>query len=197
MFDIRAIRDNPEDFRKAWNRRSPDLGAVVDDILKHDADLRQAVSDKQEAEAARNTNSKLIGKAKASGDEVEFERLRAEVAKAKETIESAGEQEDSARKALDGILYGLPNLPMADVPDGADEDGNVEVSRWGEPRDFDFEPKAHDDLGEALGQIDFETAAKMSGARFVLLSGGIARLERALSAFMLDLQTGPHGYTEV
>ncbi|MEO0722656.1 MAG: serine--tRNA ligase, partial [Pseudomonadota bacterium] len=197
MFDIRAIRDNPEDFRKAWNRRSPDLGAVVDDILKHDADLRQAVSDKQEAEAARNTNSKLIGKAKASGDEAEFERLRAEVAKAKETIESAGEQEDSARKALDGILYGLPNLPMADVPDGADEDGNVEVSRWGEPRDFDFEPKAHDDLGEALGQIDFETAAKMSGARFVLLSGGIARLERALSAFMLDLQTGPHGYTEV
>ncbi|MEL6475497.1 MAG: serine--tRNA ligase, partial [Pseudomonadota bacterium] len=197
MFDIRAIRDNPEDFRKAWNRRSPDLGAVVDDILKHDADLRQAVSDKQEAEAARNTNSKLIGKAKASGDEAEFERLRAEVAKAKETIESAGEQEDSARKALDGILYGLPNLPMADVPDGADEDGNVEVSRWGEPRDFDFEPKAHDDLGEAMGQIDFETAAKMSGARFVLLSGGIARLERALSAFMLDLQTGPHGYTEV
>ena len=197
MFDIRAIRDNPEDFRKAWNRRSPDLGAVVDDILKHDADLRQAVSDKQEAEAARNTNSKLIGKAKASGDEAEFERLRAEVAKAKETIESAGEQEDSARKALDGILYGLPNLPMADVPDGADEDGNVEVSRWGEPRDFEFEPKAHDDLGEALGQIDFETAAKMSGARFVLLSGGIARLERALSAFMLDLQTGPHGYTEV
>ncbi|MEL6245067.1 MAG: serine--tRNA ligase [Pseudomonadota bacterium] len=197
MFDIRAIRDNPEDFRKAWNRRSPDLGAVVDDILKHDADLRQAVSDKQEAEAARNTHSKLIGKAKASGDEAEFERLRAEVAKTKETIESAGEQEDSARKALDGILYGLPNLPMADVPDGADEDGNVEVSRWGEPRDFEFEPKAHDDLGEALGQIDFETAAKMSGARFVLLSGGIARLERALSAFMLDLQTGPHGYTEV
>lgn len=197
MFDIRAIRDNPDVFRAAWNRRKSGLGdEAVPEILKQDEALRKAVTAKQEAESARNANSKLIGKAKASGDEDEFERLRAEVAKAKETIDAAGAQEETARTVLDDVLLGLPNLPLTDVPDGHDEDGNVEVSRWGEPGSFDFEPKAHDDLGEALGQIDFEAAAKMSGARFVVLSKHIARLERALSAFMLDLQTEEHGYTE-
>ena len=196
MFDIRAIRENPEAFRAAWNRKKPELGNVVDDIHAHDAALRTAVTDKQEAEKLRNETSKLIGRAKASGDEAEFERLRKIVADAKDTIEAAGEQEEAARKLLDEILYGLPNIPLAEVPEGQDEDSNVEQARWGEPKAYDFEVKDHADLGEALGMMDFETAAKMSGARFVLLKGKLARFERALAAFMLDVQTEEHGYTE-
>lgn len=196
MFDIRAIRENPEAFRAAWNRKKPELGNVVDDIHAHDAALRTAVTDKQEAEKLRNETSKLIGRAKASGDEAEFERLRKIVADAKDTIEAAGEQEEAARKLLDDLLYGLPNIPLAEVPEGQDEDSNVEQARWGEPKSYDFEVKDHADLGEALGMMDFETAAKMSGARFVLLKGKLARLERALAAFMLDVQTEEHGYTE-
>ena len=196
MFDIRAIRENPEAFRAAWNRKKPELGNVVDDIHAHDAALRTAVTDKQEAEKLRNETSKLIGKAKASGDEAESERLRKIVADAKDTIEAAGEQEEAARKLLDDLLYGLPNIPLAEVPEGQDEDGNVEQARWGEPKTYDFEVKDHADLGEALGMMDFETAAKMSGARFVLLKGKLARFERALAAFMLDVQTEEHGYTE-
>ena len=196
MFDIRAIRENPEAFRAAWNRKKPELGNVVDDIHAHDAALRTAVTDKQEAEKLRNETSKLIGKAKASGDEAESERLRKIVADAKDTIEAAGEQEEAARKLLDDLLYGLPNIPLDEVPEGQDEDGNVEQARWGEPKSYGFEVKDHADLGEALGMMDFETAAKMSGARFVLLKGKLARFERALAAFMLDVQTEEHGYTE-
>ena len=196
MFDIRAIRDNPDAFRAAWNRKKPGLGDSVDEILAHDGAVRTAVTDKQEAEKARNETSKLIGKAKASGDEAEFERLRKVVADAKDTIEAAGEQEEAARKLLDDLLYGLPNIPLDEVPEGQDEDGNVEQARWGEPKTFAFDVKDHADLGEALGLMDFETAAKMSGARFVLLKGKLARLERALAAFMLDVQTEEHGYTE-
>jgi seryl-tRNA synthetase len=196
MFDIRAIRDNPDAFRAAWNRKKPGLGDSVDEILAHDGAVRTAVTDKQEAEKTRNETSKLIGKAKASGDEAEFERLRKVVADAKDTIEAAGEQEEAARKLLDDLLYGLPNIPLDEVPEGQDEDGNVEQARWGEPKTFAFDVKDHADLGEALGMMDFETAAKMSGARFVLLKGKLARLERALAAFMLDVQTEEHGYTE-
>lgn len=196
MFDLRAIRENPEAFRKAWNRRKPGLGDAVDDIHRHDAALRTALTDKQEAEKLRNETSKLIGKAKASGDEAEFERLRKVVADAKETIEACAEQEEAARKELNELLYGLPNLPLDDVPEGQDEAANVQVGEaWGTPKGINS-PKDHADLGEALGMMDFETAAKMSGARFVLLSGKLARLERALAAFMLDLQTLEHGYTE-
>lgn len=195
MFDLRAIRENPEAFRKAWNRRKPGLGDAVDDIHRHDAALRTALTDKQEAEKLRNETSKLIGKAKASGDEAEFERLRKVVADAKETIEACAEQEEAARAELNKLLYGLPNLPLDDVPEGQDEETNVEQHRWGEPKRING-PKDHADLGEALGMMDFETAAKMSGARFVLLSGQLARLERALASFMLDLQTLEHGYTE-
>ncbi|GGB60710.1 serine--tRNA ligase [Henriciella pelagia] len=196
MFDIRAIRENPDAFRTAWNRRKPGLGDAVDDILAHGTALRKALTDKQDAESVRNANSKLIGQAKAKGDEAEFERLRAVVAEAKDTIEAAGEQEDEARKLLDEILLGLPNLPLADVPEGEDEAGNVAEKHWSTPRGFNFEPKDHSDLGEALGLMDFETAAKMSGSRFVLLRGALSRLERALASFMLDVQTGEHGYEE-
>jgi len=196
MFDIRAIRENPDHFRKAWNRRTSGLGDKVDDILAHDKALRQALTDKQEAESARNANSKLIGKAKASGDEAEFERLRDEVAEAKETIEAAGEQEAAARKELDELILGLPNLPLDEVPEGADEADNAEQKKVGTPTALAFAPKDHADLGEALGMMDFETAAKMSGSRFVVLRHQLSRLERALANYMLDVQTGEHGYQE-
>ncbi len=202
MFDIRAIRETPDAFRKAWNRRTDGLGSVVDEILKLDADWRAATSTKQEAESARNANSKLIGQAKAKKDEAEAARLMTLVADAKTAIEQAGEAEDKARKALDEILMGLPNLPLEEVPDGADETGNVEIHTWGEPRRIN-DPRDHADLGEALkGQggfslMDFEAAARMSGARFVALRGKLTRLERALANFMLDLQTTEHGYEEM
>lgn len=196
MFDIRAIRENPDHFRDAWNRRASGLGDKVDDILAHDTALRQAITDKQEAESARNAKSKLVGKAKASGDEAEFEKLRTEVAAAKETIEAAGEQEAAARAALDEFLLGLPNRPLPDVPEGEDEEANVEQKKVGTPTALSFVPKDHADLGEALGLMDFEAAAKMSGSRFVVLRGGLSRLERALANYMLDVQTGEHGYRE-
>lgn len=202
MFDIRAIRDNPEPFIRAWNRRKAGLGdESVKKILELDAKWRAATSAKQEAESARNANSKLIGQAKAKKDEAEAARLMALVADAKATIEKAGEDEEKARKALDDVLMGLPNLPLDEVPEGSDEYGNVEKGRWGEPKLIN-NPKDHADLGEALkGQggfslMDFEAAARMSGARFVALRGQMARLERALANFMLDIQTTEHGYQE-
>ena len=153
MFDLRAIRENPDNFRAAWNRRKAGLGDIVDDILAHDTALRKAATDKQDAEAARNAKSKEIGKAKASGDDALFEQLRAEVAEAKDTIEVAGEQEAAAKALLNEILMGLPNLPMDDVVVGADEDDNVEVAKWGTPKSYNFGVKDHADLGEALGMM--------------------------------------------
>ncbi|MEL7113665.1 MAG: serine--tRNA ligase [Pseudomonadota bacterium] len=206
MFDIRAIRDNPDAFRAAFERKQKGLGDVVGHMLDHDAAVRQAVSDKQEAEAARNAKSKEIGKAKASGDEALFEKLRAEVAEAKDVIEAAGEQEAAAREELDKLLLGTPNIPMPDVPEGEDEDSNVEQHKWGEPNarlGGRNNVSDHADLGAALkntiGQplMDFEAAAAMSGARFVALRGQMARLERALASFMLDTQTGENGYEEI
>ena len=205
MFDLRAIRENPDAFIAGWNHKKAGLGdETVSSILDLDEKLRAAKTAKQEAESARNANSKLIGKAKASGDEAEFERLRAEVAKAKETIEQMGEQETALGTELDNILLGLPNLPFAGVPEGDDEESNVQQGNgWGDPRKFDFTPKDHADLGEALvnakGQsmMDFESAVAMSGSRFVALRGDLARMERALSAFMLDVQTQENGYEEV
>ena len=205
MFDIRAIRDNPDAFRAAFERKQKGLGDVVSHMLDHDAAVRKAVSDKQEAEAARNAKSKEIGKAKASGDEVLFEQLRKEVANAKDVIEAAGEQEAAARAELDKLLYGTPNIPMSDVPEGEDEDSNVEQHQWGDPAKRQGgrnDVQDHADLGaglkNAIGQplMDFEAAAAMSGARFVALRGQLARLERALASFMLDKQTLENGYEE-
>ncbi|PKP83426.1 MAG: serine--tRNA ligase [Alphaproteobacteria bacterium HGW-Alphaproteobacteria-18] len=203
MFDIRAIRDNPDLFIRAWNRRKEGLGSEsVERILELDKAWREATTAKQDAESARNANSKLIGQAKAKKDEAEAARLMALVADAKTTMEQAGEAEDKARKALDDLLMGLPNLPLDEVPEGSDEHGNIEKSKWGEPKLIN-DPKDHADLGEALkGQggfslMDFEAAARMSGARFVALRGKLTRLERALANFMLDLQTTEHGYEEM
>ncbi len=194
MHDIKAIRENPDYYDKLWAKRG--LEAMSSKIIDQDKLIRKAMGVLQDAEAARNKASKQIGAAMAKGDKDEAERLKTEVAGAKNVIAAMGAQVDSEQAQLKNLLAGLPNLPFEDVPDGEDEDANVELHKWGTPRDFAFAPKAHDDLGEALGMMDFETAAKMSGARFVILSGLLSRLDRALAAFMLDLQTGEHGYTE-
>lgn len=202
MFDIRAIRETPDLFIKAWNRRRSGLGdEVVPRILELDTSWRAATTARQDAESARNASSKLIGQARARKDEAEAARLMAQVADAKTAIEAAEAEEKTRRAALDDILMGLPNLPLDGVPDGTDEHGNVEQHRWGTPKPIS-NPKDHADLGEALkvpggpAMMDFEAAARMSGARFVALRGQLARMERALANLMLDIQTTEHGYQE-
>lgn len=193
MFDLKAIRENPETFDAGWARRG--LGPQTGKILEKDMLIRKCKTMVQEAEAARNKASKQIGAAMGRGDKVEAERLKTEVAGAKNVIAALGAQLDSETAVLNDLLASLPNIPDADVPHGASEDDNVEIAKWGEPRAFDFTSKAHDDLGEALGMMDFETAAKMSGSRFVVLRGALSRMDRALAALMLDMQTG-EGFEE-
>ena len=197
MHDIRAIRDDPDAFVRGWSSRGVQGAAeTVGQMLKLDAALRATQTALQDAQARRNEASKLIGQAKAKKDEAEAQRLMAEVEQLKGAIADRFEVEGETGSALRELLAGLPNLPAADVPPGPDEEANVEVRRWGEPFAIK-DPKDHVALGEALGLMDFEAAAKMSGARFVALKGELARLERALGQFMLDLQTSEHGYTEV
>ena len=194
MHDLKAIRENPELYETAWARKgSPGRGA---EILELDARLRAAQTALQSAQAERNEASKKIGQAKAQKNEEEAQRLMAQVEGLKKTLEEQAEIERETGEALKAVLSALPNIPFPDVPVGADEHDNVEVRRWGEPRAI-ASPKDHVDLGEGLGLMDFEAAARMSGARFVVLKGQLARLERALGQFMLDLQTQEHGYTEV
>ena len=161
-----------------------------------DEKVRAAILRKQEAETARNAKSKEIGKAKATKDEALAAKLMAEVATAKQTIEDAGGNEADAIAERDDLLARLPNVPFEDVPQGADEHANVEVRQHGTPRKFNYTPKDHADIGEAMGMMDFEAAARMSGARFVVLKRQLARLERALAQFMLDVQTSENGYIE-
>ncbi len=197
MHDIRAIRDNPDAYAAALSRRpTVDGASEVAAILKWDAEVRAALLAKEQAEATRNARSKEIGKAKASKDEALAAKLMEEVAQAKVTIEEAGKAEAEAAAKRDDLLARLPNVPFADVPLGEDEHGNKVVRTVGTPRAFNFKPKDHADLGEALKMMDFEAAARMSGARFVVLKGQLARLERALTQFMLDVQTGENGYVE-
>ena len=194
MHDIKAIRDNPDAYDRAWGLKG--LSGHAQAILALDAKVRAAQLALQTAQSQRNDASKKIGQAKAQKNEAEAARLMAEVESLKGTIAEQAEAERGAGEELRSLLSGLPNVPAADVPPGADEAANVEVRRWGEP-DAIADPKNHADLGEALGLMDFEAAARMSGARFVVLKGQLARLERALGQFMLDLQTREHGYTEV
>ncbi|QTC89143.1 serine--tRNA ligase [Brevundimonas pondensis] len=197
MHDIRAIRDNPEAYVAGWSSRGvEDAADVVARILALDVDLRAAQTTGQEALAKRNAASKAIGAAMGRKDMVEADRLKAEVETLKTDIAEAGEAETAKGVELRDLLAGLKNLAAADVPDGEDENDNVEVLKWGEPRTTG-PAKDHADLGEALGLLDFEAAAKMSGSRFAVLKGQLARLERAIGQFMLDLQTGTHGYIEV
>ncbi|GLQ23613.1 serine--tRNA ligase [Algimonas ampicilliniresistens] len=193
MFDLKAIRENPDAFDAGWARRG--LDPQTPTILEKDKLIRKVKTMVQEAEAARNKASKQIGAAMGRGDKEEAERLKTEVAGAKNVIAALGVQLESEDTILNDLLASLPNIPADDVPNGASEDENVEIAKWGDPRSFDFDPKAHDDLGEALGMMDFETAAKMSGSRFVILRGALSRLDRALAAMMLDMQTG-EGFEE-
>lgn len=195
MFDLKWIRENSDAFDAGLAKRG--AAPLSADILKIDGERRDHLKALQDAQAKRNAASKEIGKAKASGDEAAATAAIAEVAKIKEFIQNGEETEREINDRLNALLSSIPNLPHEDVPVGNDEDDNELVRTVGEKPSFDFEPKEHFDIGEALGLMDFETAAKMSGSRFVVLSGALARLERALAQFMLDLQTGEHGYTEV
>ncbi len=194
MHDIRAIRDNPDQFDASLARRG--LSPLASEILSLDEARRAAIHAAETAQAEQNAASKLVGAAKAKGDEAEFERLRALVAEKKSEV-AAMQAEATAKDAeLRDKLLWIPNSPLDQVPDGADEDGNVEIHRHGAPRNFAFDPKEHYQLS-AVGQaMDFETAAKLSGARFVVLKGGVARVHRALAQFMLDLHVTEHELTE-
>ncbi len=193
MFDIRQIRDNPDQFDAGLARRG--LSPKAADILLLDKEARKFTETLNDLQARRNAASKEIGAAKAKGDDDEFNRLRADVDSIKNQMPTAEAEQKKKLDAIHEILSGLPNIPADDVPLGADEAANVEIRRWSEPRTIDS-AKEHFDLGEALELMDFETAAKMSGSRFVLLKGQLARLERAIAGFMLDLHTGEFGYTE-
>lgn len=197
MHDIKAIRETPDAFVAGWSARGvEDAAVVVDQLLALDRDLRAAQTRGQEALAARNAASKAIGAAMGRKDLAEADRLKAEVETLKDTIAAAEVDERRLAGELKDRLAGLKNLAAADVPDGEDEAGNVEVSRWGAPRTTG-PAKDHADLGEALGLLDFEAAARMSGSRFAVLKGQLARLERAIGQFMLDMQVDKHGYQEV
>ncbi len=194
MHDIKAIRDNPEAFDRGLARRG--LSPMAADLLKIDAERREHVQKLQDAQARRNAASKDIGEAMKAGDKAKAEALKAEMGAIKDFIGSGETVEREINQRLDQALAAIPNLPLDEVPDGKDETGNVEVRRWGTPPAFAFEARQHFDIGEWLGLMDFESAAKMAGARFVVMRGQLARLERALAQFMLDVQTGENGYTE-
>ena len=193
MHDLKYIRENPQDFDAALIRRG--AAPVAASILALDENRRAILTEMQNAQARRNEASKAIGAAMGKSDTATTEALKAEVAQLKDTLPSLEERERAAGAELDSLLAGLPNLPAADTPDGADETDNVEIARWGSPRNFDFEPRDHADVGPALG-LDFETGVAISGARFTFMRGQMARLNRALGQFMLDYQTAQRGYTE-
>jgi seryl-tRNA synthetase len=193
MHDIKFIRDNPAAFDAGLARRGVEPLATA--ILALDAERRAVATRMQEAQGRRNEASKAIGAAMARGDKDEAERLKAEVAALKDTLPALEGEERDLTARLQDELARHPNLPAEDVPEGADESGNVEVLAWGSKRQFNFAPKEHADLGPALG-LDFETGALISGARFTFLRGQMARLQRALGQFMLDKQTGENGYVE-
>ena len=194
MHDIRAIRENPAAFDAALARRGN--APVSSDILSLDTDRRACIQAAEAAQAEQNKASKLVGAAKAKGDEAEFDRLRALVSEKKVEMASLGEEAKAKDEALADMLMGIPNLPFDDTPDGADENDNVEVHRWGTPREFNFTPKEHFELAATAEGLDFETAGKISGSRFVIMSGAIARMHRALAQFMLDTHITENGLTE-
>ena len=194
MHDIRAIRENPDAFDAAMARRGG-TGASGE-ILALDEERRAKILAAETAQADQNRASKQVGAAKAKGDEAEFERLRALVSEKKAEVARMQAEAKQLDRDLTDLLMGLPNLPHADVPDGADEDDNVELYRKGSPRTFDFTPKEHFELAGVAPGMDFELAAKLSGSRFVVLSGAVARLHRALAQFMIDTHVEENGLSE-
>jgi seryl-tRNA synthetase len=192
MHDVRAIRNDPAAFDAGWSARG--LNVDVGEIIALDEARRQAQTAQQRAQARRKELSALVGRARSRGETADLEIAEVEALKVDVTAQTEAEAAVSTR--LDRILAALPNLPAAEVPEGPDETGNQEIRRWGEPA-RGGPARDHADLGVALGMMDFETAARMSGSRFVVLRSGLARLERALGQFMLDIQTQEHGYTEI
>ncbi|MFG5380334.1 serine--tRNA ligase [Yoonia sp. R2-816] len=194
MHDIRAIRDNPAAFDAALSRRG--IAPMSSEVLALDEARRASILAAETAQADANKAAKEVGAAKGRGDEVEFERLRALVAEKKSEIAALNDQAKTQDAALTDLLMGIPNLPMDEVPEGEDEDDNVEIHRFGNVPNFAFDPLEHYEIPAIRPGMDFETAAKLSGSRFVLLSGSVARLHRALAQFMLDVHTEEHGLTE-
>jgi seryl-tRNA synthetase len=194
MHDIRAIRETPAAFDAALSRRG--LEPVSSEILRIDEARRAAILEAETAQADQNKAAKEIGKVKASGDEAAFTKLRDEVAAKKAAVAEMQARAKELDETLQTLLMGLPNLPFDDVPNGTDEQDNVEARRWGTPRTFDFQPKEHFEIAGIQSGMDFETAAKLSGSRFVVLSGAVARVHRALAQFMLDTHISENGLTE-
>src|SRR5258708_7831116 len=195
MHDIKSIRENPDAFDAGLKRRG--LEPLSASLLAIDEKRRAAILKSEQAQARRNAASKEIGDAKKAKDDSRGAKLMAEVAELKGTMPQLEAVAKAADEELAKQLAAIPNLPLDEVPDGVDEHGNVQHHVFGDKRNYGFAPKPHDDLGGALGFMDFETAAKLSGARFVVLKKGLARMERAIGQFMLDLHTNEHGYTEV
>ncbi len=195
MHDIRAIRENAETFDAALARRGD--APLSEQILAIDSARRAKIQAAEEAQAEQNKASKLVGAAKASGDEAEFERLRALVAEKKAAVARLNEEAKAEDARLTDMLARIPNLPAADVPDGAGEEDNIEVKLWGTPKTLDFDAKEHFEIAGVAASMDFDTAAKISGARFVMLKGAVARLHRALAQFMIDTHVDQNGLTEI
>jgi seryl-tRNA synthetase len=192
MHDIRAIRSDPAGFDAALSRRG--LAPVSSELLARDAERRAALTALQEKQARRNVLSREVGQGRRGG--ADTSALEAEAMALRNDMETLETEAATLDEAIKRVLEGLPNVLDPDVPDGPDETANVVLKQHGEPRDLGFQPKQHFELGEALGMMDFAAAAKIAGARFVVLRGPLARLERALGQFMIDLHTREHGYTE-
>lgn len=193
MLDPQLLRKEPEAVIESLKKRGMNLDLSEFESLE--SERKQIQIKTQELQNLRNTRSKEIGKVKGQGGDIE--PLLKEVADLGDELKSKEQQLSELQEQIHDILMGIPNMPHESVPHGADEDDNEEVRRWGEPKSFDFEPKDHADLGEELGQIDFETGSKITGSRFLVMRGPIARLHRALAQFMLDIHTTQHGYLEV
>lgn len=194
MHDIRTIRENPDAFDAALMRLG--AGPISAEILSLDENRRARIKAAEDAQAEQNRASKQVGAAKAKGDEAEFERLRLRVAETKAQIAAMQAEAAELDHQLRDVLLTVPNLPLDSVPDGVDEHDNIEIRRWGTPRTFDFSPVEHFDIAGVRPGMDFEVAAKLSGSRFTILKGAVARIHRALAQYMIDLHVDHHGLTE-
>ena len=192
MLDAKYVRANPEELAQLLKKKGYQF--PVSQFVELENQRKQLQIDTENLQNERNTRSKGIGKAKAAGEDIQ--PLLAEVADLGAKLDTAKADLNDVQAKLDDLLYGVPNIPCDNVPEGADEDDNVEIRRWGTPREFNFEPQDHVALGENSSELDFETAAKITGSRFSVMTGKLARLHRALIQFMLDTQTEEHGYTE-
>ena len=195
MHDIRKIRDNPSEFDQSLARRG--IEPIAAELLGIDAEMRKKIHESETAAAERNAVSRRIGEAKAKGEKDEFERLRSLVSQRRDDAQKSEREASTARRTLTETLMAIPNAPDADVPDGGDESDNVEIRREGKPREFDFKPLEHFEIPGVASGMDFKTAAKLSGSRFVLMSGAVARIHRALAQFMIDTHVNKNGLTEV